>query len=126
MKSFIGALSIFIIIVILATFHTYHTLSVTSEIQALSSATIESYKNDDWDAVSADLEDIKKIWKKNHLWAHMTLSTKQIDEIELSLSQSQAYADISEGTDFYGEFVMFCMLIEHLPKQEAFSIGELL
>ena len=56
----------------------------------------------------------------------MTIKTNEVEEIEISLRQSRAYAELGDKEDFIGEFIMFRMLVEHLPHQEGLSINELL
>ena len=126
MKRFFAALLISAIIVGFSTVHAVKTLSLAQNILDAARVAEQNFRDENWDGVQSELAYIQEEWEKNHLWAYATLSTKQIDEIEISLTQSIAYSEIEAKNDFAGEFKMFCMLIEHLPKQEAFSFGELI
>lgn len=126
MKRVFAALLVFVVIIVMSIINANKILTIAEEIQSISNEVEREYKKDNWSGVREKVEAIKRAWEKNHMWAYTTLSTEQIDEIEVSLEQSIAYSDIEAREDFIGEFRMFCMLIEHLPKQEAFSIGELL
>ncbi len=79
-----------------------------------------------WTDVVDELYEIRRIWNAHRMWASLTISTKDIEQIEISLAQSIKYAELGEKSDFAGEFTMFSMLIQHLPHQEGFHIEEIL
>lgn len=126
MKRVIAALVILACIAGVSALHIYKTISLTDRIKEETDKIADAYKNRDWERIREGIEKIDKEWEENHLWAYLTLSTKQIDEIEISIKQSKAFCEVEAEANFIGEFAMLCMLIDHLPKQETFSIGELL
>lgn len=126
MKRVFAVILILVIIIGVSIVHARKTLDLTGKIQELAQKVEEDYRLDKWEDVRQGVGAIQKEWEDSHMWAYLTLSTKQIDEIEISLEQSIAYSNIEAKEDFLGEFRMFCMLIDHLPKQETFSLGELL
>lgn len=125
MKRVIAALAILVCIAVISVLHMNKTITLTERIKEASNEVYEAYKKGDWNEVTKCVKKIEKDWEENHLWAYLTLSTDQIDEIEISIKQSIAYSEAEAEDDFIGEFTMMCMLIDHLPKQETFSIGEL-
>ncbi len=126
MKRVFAAILVLVIIIVLSLINANKILTIAEEINSISKEVEFDYNIDNWNGVRENIDAIKKVWEKNHMWAYVTLSTDQIDEIEVSLEQSVAYSEVEAKEDFIGEFKMLCMLIEHLPKQETFSPGELL
>ncbi len=126
MKRIISALIILAIIIIVSSMHVYKVKALTNEIGEISDKIYSLYQNEEWHEIEKEIDKISKLWNKNKLWAYLTLSTMQVDEIEISLEQCKSYAQIEARPDFIGEFRMFCLLVEHLPKQETFSFEELL
>lgn len=126
MKRVVTVLIILVLIAATAAAHSMKTMSFSREISDKASVIYSAYTDDNWETVSQNLNDLSDIWQKNRLWACMTLSTNQVDEIEVSLKQSIEYSKIQAKPDFIGEFRMFSSLVEHIPMQESFSLGELL
>ncbi len=124
------SLSVVFIIILCIAFvmcaHIYKINSLVDEINILADKVIEEYNNENWNGVLGYLDNIDEIWKKNRLWVCSTVSTEQIDEIEISLKQSREYASLSAKEDFMGEFGMFRLCIEHIIMQEGISLYELL
>ena len=81
---------------------------------------------DDWDNAIKKIDLIRSIWDKRRMWASLTISTKEIEQIEISLTQSRTYAELHQKPDFFGEFIMFTKLVEHIPHQEGFHLEEIL
>ena len=126
MKRVYGALAVLLVIISITSMHVWKTISFSNKIAEISEVVYKDYYDENWDEVQARMEEMSELWHKNRLWACSTLSTKLIDEIEISLEQSLIYSKVKAKENFIGEFRMFCMLIEHLPKQEGPSIYELL
>lgn len=83
-------------------------------------------KNDQWDEVNRLLTDIENEWKKYSGWASLTISTNDIEQLEISLKQSQAFAELKDKSVFLGEFIMFSQLLQHIPHREGFHWKEIL
>lgn len=126
MKSLTVVTLIIICITLIISFHMYKINSLVDEIDTLSDTVMKEYSAENWSGVSENLDKIEDIWKKSRLWVCSTVSTKQIDEIEISLKQSMEYANLSSKEDFLGEFGMFRLCIEHILMQEGISLYELL
>lgn len=124
-KAYLCSLIFFVIVAIIF-IHIYKISTLINEIEALSDLTVLEYNKNNWEEVCEDLKKIEDLWKKNRLWICSTISTKQIDEIEISLKQSIEYAKVGSGVDFIGEFSMFRLCIGHIPMQEGLSLYELL
>lgn len=77
-------------------------------------------KNDEWDKVNNLLRDVEDEWKKYNGWASLTISTEDIEQLEISLNQSQAFAELNDKSVFLGEFIMFSQLLQHIPHREGF------
>ncbi len=126
MRALIVAITIFLVICIFIGIHSYIMINLTKRISPICEETIRFARADQWDKVIKNIEKIQSTWDKKRLWASLTISTKNIEEIEISLKQSRAFASLHEKSDFMGEFIMFSMLLDHIPHQEGFSIEEIL
>lgn len=125
MKRMIPAIVILLIVIGVISIHLIKIHSVCDEIKVKSSEVFMAYDEDDWDKIYTLTREISNIWEENRTWATLTLPTAQIDEIEISLEQSIRYAELEAKPDFIGEFKMFDMLVEHIPRQEGLSVEEL-
>ncbi len=126
MRALIVAITIFLVICIFIGIHSYTIINLTKRISPVCEETIGFVSADQWDKVIKNIDKIQNMWNKKRLWTSLTISTKNIEEIEISLKQSRAFAVLHEKSDFMGEFIMFSMLLDHIPHQEGFSIEEIL
>lgn len=126
MKRVLAVLTVFFVICTAVGFHIRKTYEFTDEISGLSENVYRELENENWDAVRDNLKIMLDIWERSRLWACSTFSTREVDEMEISLKQSIVYAENEFKESFIGEFEMFRIMIEHLPKQEGPSIYELL
>ena len=126
MKRIILCIIMFLIVLTLICFHMYKADLINKTVSDISQRVYENYYNENWQEVEKDVESLVNIWKENRLWTSSVMSTDKVDEIEISIEQSYMYSKIRSKENFIGEFRMFCMLIEHIKKQEEFSIYELL
>ncbi len=126
MKAFISAIAIFTAICVFIGVHAFIMISLANDISAECEKVHTLANNDRWDETIRKLDRIRSIWDKKRTWAALTISTKDIEQIEISLTQSRAYAELKQKPDFFGEFIMFEKLLEHIPHQEGFHIEEIL
>ena len=126
MKALVVAISIFLVICTFIGIHSYIMINLTKSLRPICEETITLAKADRWNEVIKNIDHIQNQWDKKRLWASLTISTKNIEEMEISLKQSRAFADLHEKPDFMGEFIMFSLLLDHIPHQEGFSIEEIL
>ena len=82
--------------------------------------------NDDWESTRELLKEVKNEWEKYSTWASLTISTEDIEQLEISLEQAEAFALLEAKSDFLGEFIMFSRLVDHIPHREGFHIEEIL
>ena len=126
MRALIVAITIFLVICIFIGIHSYIMINLTNRISPICQETMRFANADQWDKVIENIDQIQNTWDKKRLWASLTISTKNIEEIEISLKQSRAFAVLNAESDFMGEFIMFSMLLDHIPHQEGFGIEEIL
>ena len=81
---------------------------------------------DDWENTRKLLDEVDQEWKKYSTWASLTISTEDIEQLEISLEQAKTFAVLEEKSDFLGEFIIFSMLLDHIPHREGFHIEEIL
>ena len=126
MKAFISAIFILIAICIFVGIHSFIMLSLADNIRTESQQVTNLVTQNMWDEAIKKIDHIRSIWDKRRTWVSLTISTHDIEEIEISLTQSRAYAELHQKPDFFGEFIMFTKLVEHIPHQEGFHIEEIL
>jgi len=126
MKALIISISLFIVICLFIGIHSYIMFSLSGDITKKCEETISLVNSEDWDGAVKKIDEIHSTWEKKRMWAALTISTHNIEEIEISLKQSRAFANLHQKADFFGEFTMFTMLIDHIPHQEGFHIEEIL
>ncbi|MEG1441784.1 MAG: DUF4363 family protein [Oscillospiraceae bacterium] len=126
MKKFLLSLVVLLLILIGISYHAYAVIHLSDEISELSATVDKYYRVEDWENVISTLNLLQERWDKSRLWASLTIETTKIEEIDISLKQAREYAHVHAKEDFIGEFIMFQMLVEHLPHQEGFGVEELL
>lgn len=126
MKAFISAIAIFTAICIFIGIHAFIMVSLANDISAECKQVHSLADKEQWDETVKKIDLIRKLWDRRRTWASLTISTKEIEQIEISLTQSRAYAELKQKPDFFGEFIMFEKLVEHIPHQEGFHIEEIL
>ncbi len=126
MKVFWIAIAIFVIICIFIGVH--HSLmanlsrDVTPHIKNVSSY----IASDRWNSIQSEVKKIAELWNKYKLWATLTISTKDIEQIELSLKRCLIFAQIKQKADFLGEFTNLEYMMNYLPQREGFHLREIL
>lgn len=126
MKVFIISL---VLLVVMCTFigvHAYVMLDLADRIAEECNRVNTYVDTDSWNEVQNELDKISDMWDSRRTWASLTINTNEIEQIEISLNQSKAYARLEKKSDFMGEFIMFTMLVNHIPHQEGFHIEEIL
>ncbi len=118
-----------IILVVMCIFIGVHSFLMNKMGKSLASKNDEVFKlasAENWNAVRLMLADIRQEWEKYSIWASLTISTDDIEQLEISLAQAEAFANLEEKTNFFGEFIMFAELVDHIPHREGFHIEEIL
>ena len=126
MKKCIASCIAFIVIMALILVHSAAMMDMGKEIKKLSDNAEKYAEVEDWENVSLYMDKIKKEWEKRSLWTALTIKTNEIEQIEISLKQSEKYAKLKDKAKFIGEFTMFSNLVEHIPHQEGFHVEEIL
>lgn len=126
MRRIIIVLCFVLILIGLNVVHFHKIMEMSRQAEDLVGRIYEEYEKDNWQEIENLMSSLINIWYDNRLWASVTLRSSQIDEIEISLEQCSEYSKIHAKEAFIGEFKMFCLMAEHLPKQEGVSLGELL
>ncbi len=126
MKVFWAAVSIFVIICLFIGSHSYIMNHMGKVIAEKNQRIEKAALTEDWHTVSSLIDDVERVWEKYSFWAALTISTDDIEQLEISLEQAKKFAKIEQKADFFGEFVMFSKLVEHIPHREGFHIEEVL
>lgn len=126
MKKFIASLSVLVLLAGAVTAHVMWAQSFGKSLSAVAKEVEDAARRDDWQKARENLDELSELWEKNKLWAAATVRTNIIDEIDIGIEQSKAYAEIKQKPDFMGEFIMLRKLLEYIPRQEGLSAEELL
>ncbi len=126
MKALVCALSLLLTICLLIGIHSFSMHKWSADIKTQSDRVFSLVNSNNWSDAINIIDEIQKSWDKKRIWAALTLDTGTIEEIEISLLQSRAYAVLQQKPDFFGEFLMFTKLVAHIPNQEGFDVGEIL
>lgn len=126
MKAFVIALCLLLLICIFVGIHSVIMFNLAEDINEQTQNITAYAQNNQWDKVVSGLDEIKSIWDKWRIWTSLTISTDEIEQIEISIKQSRTHAELKEKSDFFGEFTMFTMLLDHIPHHEGFHIEEIL
>ncbi len=126
MKAFVIACILLLTIGILVGIHSFTMIHLAEDIDLQCKEITTLAQKEKWDDVTEGIDKARSIWDKKRFWVALTVSTKNIEEIEIALTQSRAYAELHQKPDFFGEFIMFQKLVEHIPHQEGFHIEEVL
>lgn len=126
MKKFVVSSIAFLALFAFIMFHSFSMVKLGDEIKELSIKAKMSASEEQWSNTLFYIEKITKLWEEKGIWTALTMRTDDLEEIEISLKQSQKYAELRDKNMFLGEFLMFSKLVEHIPHQEGFHIEELL
>jgi len=126
LKKFLVLCTVFAILFVLIIVHSVSMMRLGNNIGKLSEKIIEEAEREAWDKVREGMVDINRIWEEKSLWTALTIKTNELEEIEISLRQSEKFAELEDKKMFLGEFIMFSNLVKHIPHQEGFHIEELL
>ena len=126
MKKFIASLSVLVLLAGAVTAHVMWAQNFGKNLSAVAEEVENAARRDDWQKARENLDELSELWEKNKLWAAATVRTNIIDEIDIGIEQSKAYAEIKQKPDFMGEFIMLRKLLEYIPRQEGLSAEELL
>ena len=126
MKKFIIALLIFFVLTAFIVTHSFVMYRFGEDAKRICERIEKNASEDKWAEAKKGLTELDKLWEKKRFWASLTIRTNVIEEIDTSLEQSKAYAEIKQKPDFLGEFIMLKLLLEHIPHQEGLHIEEIL
>lgn len=120
------ALAILLVLCIFIGIHSSIMSRTAKDILSECAEISSRLPSEDWETILEKLDKIEAIWEKHRTWAALTISTRDIEEIEVAFYQSLAYAEARQTSGFIGEFVMFTKLVEHIPVREGVHWEEIL
>lgn len=102
------------------------TSELSDKIDEAEPAVTEAFDRNDTDTILHEISELKTVWDSVQPWIGMTVDADTVEEIDISLSQCERYAEIEAREDFIGEFMMLSHIIRHLPYFESMSAESLL
>ena len=126
MKVLYAAIIILLLLCVFIFMHSYLMSRLSSEIITYCQKIASLAEANQWKDALVELKNINEAWERLRLWTALTISTNEIDKIEISLSQCVKFAQLEAKPDFFGEFTHLCMYIERLPRKEGFHAEEIL
>lgn len=125
MKKFIAVLVGLGLIICFIITHSIIIVNITKDIGQLADSVYTKVIDNDWHEAEYDINVIEEKWNSRRMWTYLTIDTNKIEEIEISLHQSQKFIAEQEKADFIDKFTMFSNLIEQMPNEEGLSIKNL-
>lgn len=126
MKVFWIAIAILVLICVFIGVHSTLMSNLSQEARPHIAAIPSLVGADQWERVQAEIEQTAKIWQRYRSWATLTISTKDIEQIELSLERCRVFARIKQKADFLGEFANLEYILDYIPQREGFHLREIL
>ncbi|MBQ2890786.1 MAG: DUF4363 family protein [Clostridia bacterium] len=126
MKKFVVSFIVFFVLLSLIIFHSVSMLRLGENIDKLCNRAEKLATAEKWEEAEKTLKEIRKKWEEKSIWTSLTIETDELEQIEVSLRQSEKYAKLRDKEKFVGEFTMFSTLVEHIPHHEGFHIEEIL
>ncbi len=126
LKKFIISFIMFFVLLSLIIVHSVSMLRLGDDIDKLCDKTEKLVIAEEWEKAEETLKEIRKKWEKKNKWTALTIETDELEQIEVSLRQSEKYVKLKDKNKFMGEFTMFSTLVEHIPHHEGFHIEEIL
>lgn len=84
-------------------FNHYSTQTVTNLINTIEKEVIVSAESEEWEQSISSLSNLKNEWEDYKKWALLFLSSKEISEIDYSLSRTAKYIDSEDISNSTGE-----------------------
>ena len=126
MKKFVVSLIMFFVLLFLIIIQSVSMLKLGKNINKMCNKTEKMVSEENWKDAEETLKEIRKKWEEKSIWTALTIETNELEQIEVSLRQSEKYAKLKDKGKFIGEFTMFSTLVEHIPHHEGFHIEEVL
>ena len=105
------ALAVLVVLCIFIGVHSYIMSSMAEDILTECRKIYDAMYTENWKTIIPLLDNIENLWKSHRTWATLTIKTDDIEQIEISLAQSRAFAESKQISGFVGEFVMFANLV---------------
>ncbi len=126
LKKFVISCVMFFALLALIIIHSVSMLKLGDDIKTLCDKTEDMVLEGRWTEAEENIKEIQKKWDKKGIWTALTIETNELEQIEISLKQSEKYVKLQDKGKFLGEFTMFSKLVEHIPHHEGFHIEEIL
>lgn len=126
MKKFVVSFIVFFVLLSLIIVHSVSMLRLGEDIDKLCNRAEKLVTAEKWEEAEKTLKEIRKKWEEKSIWTSLTIETDELEQIEVSLRQSEKYAKLRDKGMFIGEFTMFSTLVEHIPHHEGFHLEEIL
>lgn len=125
MKVFRFSIAALLIMCVFIGIHSYKITKVQKKIDDLGKEILTLAREDKWDEVIPLFSKVEEDWKDFNTWATLTMNTKDIGELEISLNQSKILALLREKGDFLSEFTLFLNMARHVASQEGLHWEEI-
>ena len=126
MKVFWIAIAILVLICVFIGVHSTLMSNLSQEARPHIKGIPSLVNTEEWNGVKTEIEQITKIWHKYRPWATLTISTKDIEQIEIALKRCHVFAQIKQKADFLGEFANLEYILDYIPQREGFHLREIL
>lgn len=125
MKNLIISLVLLGFLIVIVISHSVVMMKFGEKTEKLTHMIQSCAENEEWEKTRESLKNFEKIWNKMKKIAVLTLKTNVIDEIDISLNQCKAHAEIEEKTDFLNECIRLKQCIHSVVRQESLHFSEM-
>lgn len=117
-------ITIAVIILLLGAGGFWHSHYISQTAQHLTdklSQVDEQLRLERWEAAIAEMEQLKQEWLETRQWWSVLLKHQEMDELEISLKQSEVYINAKNLTLSTAELSALRLLIDHISDTEILS-----
>ncbi len=125
MKVLRFSIAVLLLMCLFVGIHSYKIAKMEASVTKTGNDILSLVQNNQWEIAMPLILKIEEEWNGYNNWATLTINTKDIEQLEISLKQSKILAGLQEKSDFLKEFTMFLNLVKHISYQEGFHLKEI-
>jgi len=126
MKTFLLTTGLLVVIIVVVIIQSVQMHSFKDEFLDLLPTLTQAYEQNHSEKFHETSEKLQQTWENHHTWFSLTVDSRTIEDIELSLKRTVKYGQMRDTFDFYAEKINLEGMITRLPKREGAYLKELL
>lgn len=126
MKTFIGAMLTFFLIILGVHFYTQKTNETCNTLAHITDSMTEAVVREDWSALQNEFSVFNSEWKSNHLWFSCFIYHKDIDFVEETLKEIEIYIRYRDAERVAAKTNVLSVFLRQLPENDRLTIENIL